>query len=69
MATITHGHGSAPASTIGGWIADRLFDIRRWRLERQTFNALSELSDRELDDLGIRRWQLREVARRAVEAA
>ena len=68
MATITHGHGSAPASTTGGWIADRLFDIRRWRLERQTFNALSELSDCELDDLGIRRWQLREVARRAVEA-
>lgn len=66
MAMITHGHVPAPASTSGGWFAGAVAEFRRWRMERQTFDALSELSDRELDDLGIKRWQLRQVARRAV---
>ena len=66
MATITQGRVQAPSSTSGGWFAGLQSDFRRWRMERQTLNALSNLSDRELDDLGIRRWQLREVARRAV---
>jgi uncharacterized protein YjiS (DUF1127 family) len=66
MATITHGHAPASSSTPGGWFSGLLSDFRRWRLERQTFAALSDLSDRELEDLGIKRWQLREVARRAV---
>jgi uncharacterized protein YjiS (DUF1127 family) len=66
MATITQGRVQTPASTSGGWLAALLSDFRRWRMERQTMDALSNLSDRELDDLGIRRSQLREVARRAV---
>lgn len=39
--------------------------IRQHRLEQRTFRALSALSDRELDDLGLSRAQLRSVARNA----
>jgi uncharacterized protein YjiS (DUF1127 family) len=69
MALITHGHAPASSSASGNWLWGVLSEVRRWRMERQTFDALSSLSDRELDDLGIKRWQLRDVARRAVAQA
>lgn len=69
MATITQGHVPTRVSASRGWFAGMLSEVRRWRMERRTFDALAELSDRELDDLGIKRWQLRDVARRAVAGA
>jgi uncharacterized protein YjiS (DUF1127 family) len=64
MATVIRGH--APQSlAVVGWFSRMLEDLRRARLERQTFAELSELTDRELDDLGLTRANLREAARRA----
>lgn len=67
MATIARGHAPQHFG-IAGWLARTLDDLHRARLERQTYAELSELSDRELDDLGLTRATLREAARRAVEA-
>ncbi|SKA37618.1 DUF1127 domain-containing protein [Consotaella salsifontis] len=36
-----------------------------WRRYRETFNELNRLSQRDLDDLGIARSEISEVARRA----
>jgi uncharacterized protein YjiS (DUF1127 family) len=36
--------------------------IATWRRERETIRELSRLSDRELDDLGIGRGEIRAVA-------
>lgn len=38
--------------------------IRNWRRYRETVNELSRLTDRELEDLGIARWDIPFVARR-----
>ena len=40
-----------------------LSKIRGYKLYRQTLNQLSELSDRELADLGIARFDIARVAR------
>ena len=42
-----------------------LSKIRAYRLYRQTVNELSELSDRELADLGIARFDIATVSRKA----
>lgn len=39
---------------------------RRYRWYRATLNELETLSDRELKDIGIKRWKIREAARAAV---
>lgn len=36
---------------------------------RRTYAELSQLSDRELDDLGVSRWEIAEVARTSVYGA
>ena len=36
---------------------------RNWRKYRQTYNELMRLTQRELDDLGIRRVDIRNIAR------
>ena len=59
--TPAHSH-VAPAE----WLARLRAHLRRAPLERQTYPELSELSDRELDDLRLTRAPLREAARRAV---
>ncbi len=41
-------------------LQERLAEHRRYR---QTVRELMSLTDRELDDIGIRRWQIREIAR------
>ncbi|WP_306117870.1 MULTISPECIES: DUF1127 domain-containing protein [unclassified Roseitalea] len=38
----------------------------QWRKARKTYNELSRLSTRELDDLGIARGDIAEIARRSV---
>jgi uncharacterized protein YjiS (DUF1127 family) len=45
-----------------------LSKIRAYKLYRQTVNELSELSDRELTDLGMSRFEIAAVARKATFA-
>ena len=40
---------------------------RNWRKYRQTYNELMRLSPRELQDLGISRVDIPQIARQAVE--
>ncbi|MEW9805279.1 DUF1127 domain-containing protein [Mesorhizobium marinum] len=41
-------------------------NYRNWRRYRETVTELSRLSNRELNDLGISRGNIREVARKAI---
>ena len=41
-------------------------NYRNWRRYRETVTELNRLSNRELNDLGISRGNIREVARRAI---
>ncbi len=41
-------------------------NYRNWRRYRETVTELSRLSNRELNDLGIARANIREVARRSI---
>lgn len=41
-------------------------NYRNWRLYRETVSELRRLSNRDLQDLGIARSEIREVARRAI---
>jgi uncharacterized protein YjiS (DUF1127 family) len=45
-----------------------LSKIRAYKLYRQTVSQLSELSDRELADLGMSRFEIAAVARKAAFA-
>lgn len=45
-----------------------LSKVRAYKLYRQTVRELSELSDRELADLGIFRFEIAAVARKATFA-
>ncbi|GEO17793.1 DUF1127 domain-containing protein [Microvirga aerophila] len=45
-----------------------LSKIRAYALYRETVRELSQLSDRELDDLGISRFHIASVARQAAVA-
>lgn len=38
--------------------------FQKWRTYRRTFNELSRLSNRELDDLGLHRGEISAIARR-----
>ena len=40
--------------------------VRRWRKVQNTVNELSQLSNRELDDLGISRANIPDIARKSV---
>ena len=35
--------------------------LRTWRKHRETIKALNKLSDKELEDIGIARWQIDEL--------
>ncbi|HMM63626.1 MAG: DUF1127 domain-containing protein [Mesorhizobium sp.] len=41
-------------------------NYRNWRAYRDTVNELGRLSNRQLDDLGINRSEIKQIARRAV---
>lgn len=47
------------------WIKAVLSRYRAWRNYRRTVSELDALDRQELDDLGIGRWQIRSLARRA----
>lgn len=40
--------------------------VRRWNRVRATRRELSEMTDRDLADIGISRWQIDEVARQSI---
>jgi uncharacterized protein YjiS (DUF1127 family) len=70
MAFIT---GTGPTTGLSDWIAatrDRLRAARHTRaVYRQTLGELTQLSDRDLADLGLHRSQIAAVAREAADMA
>ena len=64
-APATRGAAGDTAGTFFGRLVERMGD---WFMEqrrfRQTMNELSALSDRELDDIGLRRSEIHNVAQR-----
>ncbi|WP_421723507.1 DUF1127 domain-containing protein [Bauldia sp.] len=47
-------------------MSNRLVDsYRNWRQYRDTYNELMRLNQRELDDLGINRYDIPEIARKS----
>ncbi|CAM5409284.1 hypothetical protein ATER59S_02203 [Aquamicrobium terrae] len=41
-------------------------NYRNWRAYRDTVNELGRLSNRQLDDLGIKRSEIKQIARQVV---
>ena len=41
-------------------------NYRNWRTYRATVNELGRLSDRSLEDLGIRRYEIESLARKSI---
>ena len=62
---ITH-DTTTQTGDMGGWISRIRKAIADYKLYRQTMEELESLSDRELNDLGLSRAALRDVARQAV---
>ncbi|GAB4557254.1 MAG: DUF1127 domain-containing protein [Ruegeria sp.] len=58
---------SASAFRFASLIEAAKTRFARYRLYRQTVNELSELSDRELADLGLHRSMIRRLAMQAAE--
>ena len=52
------------ANQIGGLFVNLFGTAAHWREMRRTEKALSELTDRELDDVGLTRADIPRVARR-----
>ena len=62
---ITHGTLTTTDET-GSWLSRIRKSFADYRLYRRTMEELESLSDRELNDLGLSRIALRDVARQAV---
>ncbi|MEM7709308.1 MAG: DUF1127 domain-containing protein [Pseudomonadota bacterium] len=68
MTTTTYGNRNAistPQGRIPALLQNLRSDWAKWRLYRRTLDELSALSDRDLDDLGLGRGMIREIAREA----
>lgn len=65
MAYINETHAARGDIALGGSISGLVARWRAWRSYRATLNALSALTDAELDDIGLTRGEIRRVARRA----
>lgn len=67
MATI--GLSGGIAATVGTWIENTRRalgeDLQRQRLYRKTYAELASLSDRDLQDIGVSRLQIGDIAREA----
>ncbi|MBO9398261.1 DUF1127 domain-containing protein [Shimia sp. R9_1] len=50
------------ASGFSAFIANLAERLRQYRVYRETYNELSALSDRELNDLGLSRSMIRRLA-------
>jgi len=72
MAHITQ-RSAARLPLIGAWLERRLEDLsdamRRRRIYEQTYQELNCLTRRELDDIGLSRADIPEVARKAAAQA
>ncbi len=62
MTTLTTTRPAATLST--GFFASIVSSLAAWNDARVTRNALSRLSDRELDDIGLCRGDIETIARR-----
>ncbi|WP_294614649.1 DUF1127 domain-containing protein [Roseovarius sp.] len=65
MAVIDTTSAHNASAGFGGLFARALGAVSTWNERRATRNALSQLSDRELDDIGLVRGDINEVARQA----
>ena len=65
MASIDSSRTLNPSAGFGGLFARALGMISTWNERRATRNALSQLSDRELDDIGLTRGDINAIARQA----
>ncbi|SLN58099.1 hypothetical protein ROG8370_02651 [Roseovarius gaetbuli] len=63
MASIDSSRTLNPSAGFGGFFARVLGVVSAWNERRATRNALSQLSDRELDDIGLARGDINEIAR------
>jgi uncharacterized protein YjiS (DUF1127 family) len=63
MASIDSSRTLNPSASFGGFFARTLDMIASWNERRATRNALSQLSDRELDDIGLVRGDINAIAR------
>lgn len=65
-------HGTAGPSPLSAWLHAHYVRFDNWKAQRREFqrtvDELSRLSDRELDDIGIPRCDIRRIARDAVAA-
>ena len=73
MAFAHETHRAQQELTVFAWFRDlrtELADrVAKFRLYRETLNELTSLTDRELEDLGLHRAGLADVARAAAYAA
>ncbi|RBW61062.1 DUF1127 domain-containing protein [Ruegeria sp. A3M17] len=69
MAVATHNTTlkGAPATSLASLIQATKTRFAQYRIYRQTVNELSELSNRELADLGLQRSMIRRLAQQAAE--
>lgn len=65
MAILDQGRAHAPGRTVsfGNWLSRALAALAEWNEARQTREALYRLNDRELDDIGLTRYDIERVAR------
>ena len=65
MAAIEHTRPhTAPAFVLGNAVARVVLSLKAWNDQRVTRKALSQLSDRELDDIGICRGDIARISAR-----
>jgi uncharacterized protein YjiS (DUF1127 family) len=66
---ITYEYGATGFSGIAGWVARARKAFADHRLYLQTVEELQSLSDRELADLNIARFSIRDIAHDSVYGA
>lgn len=64
MANVTHTQTTyeAAADRISSRVADLRQRFAQWRFYQRTISELSALDNRDLDDLGISRGEIRDIA-------
>jgi uncharacterized protein YjiS (DUF1127 family) len=61
MASLNHTHAPADAASFGAAISAVIGRISAWNDARITRKALSNLSDHELDDIGLSRSEIDQI--------
>ena len=73
MAYANQSHRASAELTLGGWFSALRADLaQRWtrhQLYKTTLAELSQLTDRDLADLGLHRESIRDIAKDAARAA